>query len=171
MAVAIAQERKSYVVTGDETTILHCLDDHLRSLPPGVIVTWNGARFDLPFISDRARLHNIDLGLHLVPDTRTRSHRPPLRGHDGGYHASWFEHTHLDAYALYRSDVGASLGIPCGLKSLARMARLTPVEVDRTEIHNLSPEELDAYVASDAELARELALRRWPTARLAIDVL
>ena len=51
------------------------------------------------------------------------------------------------------------------------MARLTPVEVDRTEIHNLSPEELDAYVASDAELARELALRRWPTARLAIDVL
>lgn len=171
MAVAVAQAGKSHVLTGDEASILRRLDACLASLAPGVLITWNGARFDLPFISDRARLLDIPLGLRLVPDHRTRTHRPPLPGHAGGYLASWYAHTHLDAYALYRSDVGASMGIPCGLKSLARLAGLTPVEVDRTDIHNLSPESLDAYVASDAELTRELALRRWPTAVRAIDAL
>lgn len=135
-----------------------------------MIVTWNGARFDLPFISDRAKRANISLGLELSENLRSQTRRDPLPGHCGGYFARWFNHRHLDAYAVYRADVGASLGIPCGLKALARFVGLEPVEVDRSQIHTLSQEDLDAYVASDAELTRELALRRWPTAVRAIDV-
>ena len=87
----------------------------------------------------------------------------------GGYTASWYQHRHLDAYQVYRADVGASLGLPCGLKPLARMVGLSPVEVDRARIHELTDTELERYVASDAVLTRELALRRWTTARLSID--
>jgi hypothetical protein len=63
------------------------------------------------------------------------------------------------------------MGIPCGLKPLARLLGFVPVEVDREAIHELSAKELEDYVASDAILARELALRRWPTASRAIDTL
>ena len=41
-------------------------------------------------------------------------------GHRGAYRASWFEHGHLDAYRLYRGDVGPALRISCSLKSIAR---------------------------------------------------
>jgi len=169
VAIAVAGASQSMVFTGDETTILTELDAYLQMVAPGVLVTWNGARFDLPFISDRARICNVELGLVLVPDARTRTRRDPLPGHQGGYLARWHQHSHLDAYAVYRADVGALLGIPCGLKPLARLLGIQPVEVDRAEIHTLSAEALDAYVASDAEITRELALRRWPTAQRAID--
>ena len=169
VAIAIAGESRSWVFTGSEADILRRTDLHIRSLAAGVLVTWNGARFDLPFIADRANTLGVELGLTLVADKRARSRRDPLPGHQGGYLANWHAHTHLDAYRVYRADVGASLGIPCGLKTLARFAGLEPVEVDRTMIHELTDDELHAYVASDAELARELALRRWPTAVQAID--
>ena len=149
--------------------MLRRLDQHLAELPNGVIVTWNGSRFDLPFISDRARHLGLTLGLRLRPDHRYRSSRDPLPGHIGGYVASWHDHCHLDAYVVYRNDVGASLHLPCGLKPLARLVGLDPVEVDREAIHALSPAALAEYVASDAVLTRELALRRWPTASRSID--
>lgn len=89
----------------------------------------------------------------------------------GGYVASWYEHSHLDTYLVYRADVGAFMHIPCGLKSLARFTGLSPVEVDRERIHELTTEELHAYVASDAIMTRELTLRRWNTAKRSIDTL
>jgi len=169
VAVALCGTDWSTVFDGDEADILTELDDAIRALEPGVIVTWNGSRFDLPFISDRARHLGLSLGLELTADPHHRSRHDPLPGHSGGYRATWYGHQHLDAYLVYRADVGASLGIPCGLKPLSRMLGLEPVEVDREAIHELSAEALNEYVASDAVLARELAIRRWPTAQRAID--
>jgi hypothetical protein len=91
-------------------------------------------------------------------------HRGPLIGHEGAYRATWHGHGHLDAYRLYRADVGRVLRVSCGLKSIARMVGLDPVEVDRERIHELAPDDLAAYVASDARLARLLAIRRLPAA-------
>lgn len=169
VAVAVAGEGWSTVIDGDEHHILTELEHAVASLPAGVLVTWNGGRFDLPFIHDRAARAGLSLGLHLAPDTLWRSTHEPLPGHSGGYTGWWHQHRHLDAYRVYRADVGASLGLPCGLKPLSRLLGLRPVEVDRGAIHELSRDELSAYVASDAVLARELALRRWPTASRAID--
>ena len=175
VAVAVAGPEETLVFGGashhTEAELLASLDAYIAALEPGVLVTWNGARFDLPFLADRAETCEVRLGLQLVADRRTRTHRDPLPGHEGGYFARWHQHRHLDAYAVYRADVGASLGIPCGLKPLSRLFGLEPVEVDRENIHDLSPLELDAYVASDAVLTRELALRRWATAVHAVDVL
>ncbi len=170
VAVAISGPSEDLVLDGSEAVILVETDRILATLPPGVIVTWNGGNFDLPFLADRAAMHGITLGLRLTRAAEAAGRHEPLPGHAGSYRARWYRHGHLDAYQLYRADVGAVLGLPCGLKPLARHVGLPVVEVDRERIHELSPEEQRAYVVSDAQLARALAQRR-PTALAAVDQL
>lgn len=145
---------------GTEADSLADLDQHLAGLEPGILVTWNGGCFDLPFLSERAVLCGVTLGLRLVHDPLIPgSHQRPQRP-AGGYRARWHSHGHLDAYQVFRADVGASMGLSCALKSLARLVGLEVVEVDRQRIHELSDDERSAYVVSDARLARALINRR-----------
>ncbi len=169
VTVALAGQGYEEVFTGPEAQLLTDLDERLAQLEPGVIATWNGAAFDLPFIADRAAQHGVPLGLRLEHDRAITMRRAPLPGHRGAYRASWFDHGHLDAYRLYRGDVGPAMRISCSLKSIARFVGLSPIEVDRTKIHDLSNEALHAYAASDARLARILTERRWGTACRFID--
>lgn len=171
VAVALTGHDWAQVWDGDEVRILTDLDAAIADLEPGVITTWNGARFDLPFLADRAAIRDVSLGLHLESGQTERSPHDPLPGHRGGYRAGWHGHAHLDAYQVYRADVGAFMGLPCGLKPLARLMGISPVEVDRARIHELTAEELHDYVASDAIITRELTLRRWKTAQQSIDSL
>lgn len=172
VAAAVVSARERLVFVGDEATLLLDLDAALAEMAPGVLVTWNGLRFDLPFIALRARMRRLDLGLRLDPeplewrrDDEARGSAAPrtsrrVRWGPPSPAASWGAHRHLDAYRLYRGDVGQTLGLSCALKPLSRFLGYEPVEVDRSRIDLLTPTELDAYVSSDAELARELALRR-----------
>ncbi|HET6949101.1 MAG TPA: 3'-5' exonuclease [Acidimicrobiales bacterium] len=164
VTAALSTAAGDEVFTGDEAALLAALDERLRDLPPGVIATWNGATFDLPFVADRAAVCGVALGLRLTRDPTVVLHRDPLAGHLGAYRATWYAHGHLDAYRIYRSDVGRVLGVSCGLKSIARMVGLAAVEVDRERIHELPPAALAAYVASDARLTRLLVVRRLPGA-------
>lgn len=170
VTVALAGPGFEEVFTGSsEHQLLQDLDARLHQLEPGVIATWNGAAFDLPFLADRAARHGVRLGLRLQHDHTITMRRAPLPGHPGAYRARWFDHHHLDAYRLYRGDVGPALRISCSLKSIARFVGLAAVEVDRTKIHDLSNEALHAYAASDARLARILTERRWATASRFVD--
>jgi DNA polymerase elongation subunit (family B) len=169
LTIALASPGFEETFTGPEHELLAELDERIAHLEPGVIATWNGAAFDLPFIADRASLYDMHLGLCLQLDPAMAMRREPLPGHAGAYRASWYRHGHIDAYRLYRGDVGPSLRISCSLKSIARFVGLAPVEVDRTKIHDLSNEALHAYAASDAKLARVLTERRWATASRFID--
>lgn len=157
------------VFTGPEPSLLGALDARLAELEPGVVATWNGAAFDLPFIAERAERYGLRLGLRLRLDPRLRSHHDPLPGHRGSYRARWHRHGHIDTYRLYRGDVGAMLRLSCSLKAIARAVGLAPVEVDRARIHELDREVLHAYAASDARLARVLTERRWSTASRFVD--
>ena len=150
-------------------SILTQLDDRLAELAPGVLATWNGAAFDLPFLADRAALLDLPLGLRLQHDPSIRMRHQPLPGHPGAYRARWHRHGHIDAYRLYRGDVGPALRVSCSLKSIARLVGLAPLQVDRSHIHDLSREVLHAYAASDARLARVLTERRWGTAARFVD--
>lgn len=170
VSVALVGPDTEVVLQGPEAGILTRLDRLIGSLPPGVVVTWNGAAFDLPFLADRAAVHGVRLGLRLRHDPAIRPRSAPLPGHPGAYRAAWYGHRHLDGYNLYRADVGAVLGLPCGLKPIAKLVGLEVVEVARAAIHELDEHELRAYVASDARLARALVARRWPAARSAVDV-
>ena len=169
LTIALSSDGVDELFTGPEPELMRELDDRLATMEPGVIATWNGAAFDLPFMADRAALHGVTLGLRLQHDHAITMRRAPLPGHRGAYRASWFDHGHLDAYRLYRGDVGPALRISCSLKSIARFVGLAPIEVDRTKIHDLSNEALHAYAASDARLARILTERRWGTASRFVD--
>lgn len=169
LTVALSMGSHDETFSGRESTLLCDLDERLRSLPPGVIATWNGSAFDLPFLAYRAALHRLDLGLRLLLDPGLRTSRAPLPGHPGAYRGAWHAHRHLDAYRLYRSDVGPVLRVSCSLKSIARLVGLTPVEVDRERVHDLSHEALHAYASSDARLARVLTERRMPGAARFVD--
>jgi uncharacterized protein YprB with RNaseH-like and TPR domain len=169
VTVALSLPGHDEIFSGRESTLLFDLAERLRSLPAGVLATWNGAAFDLPFLAQRAELHRLDLGLHLRLDASLRDHRAPLPGHRGAYRGAWHRHSHLDAYRMYRGDVGPVLRVSCSLKSIARLVGLAPVEVDRTRIHDLSREALHAYASSDARLARVLAERRMPGALRFVD--
>lgn len=169
VTVALSGEEVDQVFSGDEVCILSELDQCLREIPPGVIATWNGSAFDLPFIHQRSRMYGLPSGLRLRLDRTINRKYPPLPGHEGAYRARWYRHGHLDAYRVYRADVGPAVRISCSLKSIARFVGLRPVEVDRTRIHDLSNEALHAYAASDARLARVLTERRWGTASRHID--
>ncbi|MEI7592282.1 MAG: 3'-5' exonuclease [Actinomycetes bacterium] len=155
----------------DEASLLTQLDAFLKALPAGVLVTWNGARFDLPYLATRADIVGVTLGLHLELGVVFEGLHEPLPGHAGAYRASWFQHDHLDAYLVYRADVGPALGLSCRLKTLASLVGLEPVEVDAGRVHELTAAELSAYVGSDARCTAELARRRWVTARRWVDAL
>jgi DNA polymerase elongation subunit (family B) len=168
VTVALSLPGHDEIFSGRESTLLFDLDQRLRSLSPGVIATWNGAAFDLPFLAHRAAAHGLDLGLRLLRDP-TLIVRDPLPGLAGAFRGAWHRHSHLDAYRMYKGDVGPVLRVSCSLKSIARLVGLAPVEVDRTRIHDLSREALHAYASSDARLARVLTERRMPGAARFID--
>ncbi len=160
LAVALVGEDFSAVFDGAETDLLADLNQHLADLRPGILVTWNGGCFDLPFLSERAAVCGVPLGLRLVHDPLIPGGNQSPQRLVGGYRARWHCHGHLDAYQVFRADVGASMGISCALKPLARLVGLDVVEVDRQRIHELSDDERSAYVVSDARLARALICRR-----------
>ena len=164
LAVAVSGPDWEHVLWGDETGLLIALDQLLSELAPGVLCTWNGGRFDLPFLARRAALARLSLGLSLSACAqRFADDDAPV------YRASWYRHRHLDVYRVYRADVGRALGVSCALKSIAGLVGLQAVEVDRERVHELDDDALAAYVASDARLAKQLAARRWASAQRAID--
>ena len=170
VAVAIDGVGGREVFTGAERLLLRSVDRWLRRARPGILVTWNGAGFDLPFLADRAAVLGVPLGLELAADAALDGRHPPLTGHDHPYRARWHRHLHLDACCLYRA-LHAGEERSFGLKLTAREHGLVPVEVDSSRIHELTPAELQRYVASDAFLARCLAERRWLDAGGHLDAL
>lgn len=144
----------------DEAALLTAADAAVAELSSGVLVTWNGSGFDLPFIAHRAGLLGLDLGLVTVFDPTIPGRHEPLPGHPGRVRGRWHRLGHLDGYQAYRADVGQNLPLSCGLKALARFVGLPVVEVDRARIHELPVAERRRYVASDAWLARALIERR-----------
>ena len=66
VAVALATSDGTAVFTGAERDLLDRVESTLATLEPGVLVTWNGAGFDLPFLVDRARVCGAHLSLELA---------------------------------------------------------------------------------------------------------
>ena len=165
--VALSSRSADEVFTGDEATLLHALDRRLRTLPPGIVATWNGATFDLPFIADRARLLGVDLGLHLCLDRRLTLRRAPLPGHAGAYRGAWHHHGHLDTFRLYGDTGGPAPWV--SLRTIGRLLGLGGQAGGACRSHDLTNEALHAHAPSDARLARVLAMRRWSAATRLID--
>lgn len=169
VTVALSGRKLDEVFVGPEHELLAALDRRLATLEPGVIATWNGSTFDLPFIADRARLLGLDLGLQLCLDRRLTLHRAPLPGHAGAYRAAWYRHTHIDTFRLYGHPSPSSHWT--SLRVIGRVLGLgAPGHGEanhRTQA--LTNEALHAHAPSDARLARVLAERRWSVAARLVD--
>ena len=165
LAAAVSTATEEFVLTGSEPSILTRLDELLAELPPGVLVTWNGARFDLPFVARRCELQQLRCGLELRRDTRLERRSD----HGGLLRARWHRHTHLDAYQVWCNDLRRVIPMSCSLKAVAALLGWRPVTTDITQVHLLAEDRLAGYVASDARLARRSAEVRWPTAAPFID--
>lgn len=170
VAAAVSWEDGDTVVTGpSEAALLVALDECLAELEPGVLVTWNGAAFDLPFLASRAAVWGVALGLELHWDPKwARVGRQPLPGHIGSYVATWHAHGHLDAYRAWRT-LTADPDESCALKAVARRHGLEAVELERSLLHEEGLAALRRYASSDASLARRLALARWNQIRRFVD--
>lgn len=162
VAIAVCTRDHDHVFDGAEAEVLRGVDQLLRSLEPGILVTWYGSGFDLPFLQARATAAHIPLGLRIEPLDLDASR---------GVRGLWHAHRHLDAYRVYRNDLGRLLDLSCSLKSVSRFLGYEPMEVDVEHLHHLPLAELRAYVASDARLSRAAALRRWATAAPFVDQL
>jgi hypothetical protein len=168
VAAAVSTPDGDQVLLGDEAELLERLDALLTSLPPGVLVTWNGRCFDLPFVACRAATLGVPLQLELWSDDEPQG-PGPWPPPPGGYRGRWGAHGHLDGYGAFRSDVRRVLGLSCGLKAMARLVGLAPIEVDYEQLHRIGADELGAYVASDARLAMQLVSRRLPAVLASVD--
>jgi len=170
LAVAVARPDGVTVFDdNDESQLLSRLDGYLAAAEPGVLATWNGGGFDLPYLATRAARTGVEIGLRLRLDATLDDHHEPLAGHAGAYRATWHRHRHLDVYRLSRAEVDPTAPTSCSLKAVARAAGLRPIEVDTSQVHRLRAIDLAAYVASDARCTLELTRQRWPEAQSWID--
>ena len=67
VAVAVSTAEEDFVLLGEELNILKDLEELISSLSPGVLITWNGNSFDMPFIAERAARAEVPLGLRFGP--------------------------------------------------------------------------------------------------------
>lgn len=162
--ISLCDDPRNPVVFGgdDEAKLLQSFIEAVGA-GSGPLVTWNGSVFDIPFIQDRAAI----LGLPDVRDALEMEHDPdlvpkydPLPGHLGGYRARIAGREHIDLAYLVKGDAEAR-GISWSLKPYVKdVLGLSPVEVGRQRMHELSEAELDEYVASDAVVTLLLARHR-----------
>lgn len=150
--------------SGDEADLLDELDAALAELEPGILTTWNGSGFTLPYLADRATLCAVDLGLRLAADPRLRLRGEQLVGHTTGYRAAWYAHRHLDAARLYRSGRRPLVEVTTLLRALgrpgrARMDDVGPADVPGAELTHAATH---AFAANDARLVRTMIENRLP---------
>ncbi|HNG22690.1 MAG TPA: 3'-5' exonuclease, partial [Microthrixaceae bacterium] len=93
VAVAVATPDGDRVFQGAEDLVLHRTDELMSELDPGIVVTWNGSGFDLPFLAERAQRLGVTLGLDLWDDGPERTEPGVVRGR-------WYAHDHLDGQRL-----------------------------------------------------------------------
>lgn len=160
-AIGLSTPRFERLFTGDEARMIEDLELQLQHLEPGVLATWNGSILDLPYIAHRAAVHDIPLGLTMVPDSRNARGRRPLPGHPGPYRSVWGRHRHLDTFLVYGDVTPAS-----PWSALLGRRRRRGVIADTGDLLN---EAMHAHAASDARLARCLAERKGVPALRSID--
>lgn len=153
-----------------ETKILSSLQKILtKDLSPGVLTTWNGSVFDLPFLQARMYKNTVLNDLKLYYDASLPVKYAPTPGFLGGYRAVWGEHKHCDIAKTFKLQAEKA-NISWSLKPVARFNGLNPIEVDRVNMHLLTPQQERDYVASDAIVTRELKLLADDSADLTVDI-
>jgi DNA polymerase elongation subunit (family B) len=148
----------------NESRLLRSLDAWMtdKDTEPGLIITYNGANFDIPFLLTRSDINDVALGISAKVHSARRGPYGVRKGHAGGYIVKWetktTPHDHVDIWLPY-IKIAKAAGIKAGLKVIAKHYGYTPIEVDRNEMASLSVAQRAAYNLSDVEVTYELAKR------------
>lgn len=146
----------------DERRLLRAVRCHFADLPAGVVVTWNGAVFDGPYLAGRADALGVERPCMLFEDRRiTPKYEPQPTFAARGYHpifaaAGTGLHEHVDVAYLWR-DWADGHQVRWGLKPVAKALGVEAIEVDRTRMDDLSKPERIAYCLSDVLATLALA--------------
>lgn len=159
VAVSLAYSENAEVIVLDssnEEEILSSLDTLIASRK-GLLITWNGSGFDMPFLHKRYVATGVTTGLIVGVDPSIPSKYPMNQGLGPPVRVSWHSAAHVDIANIY-SQFALDAKIKWSLKNVAKHLGYTPVEVDRERIHALSLQDLREYVASDATVTLQLAM-------------
>lgn len=155
-SLAYSDSDKVDVLDGSsEVEILQGIE-RVLSTRTGLLISWNGAGFDLPFLSARYRITGTATSLRVAVDTNIPAKYAPPPGLGLPVRSSWNHLAHVDIAYLY-AGVAREGNVKWSLKSVAKHLGYSPVEVDRERVHALSTEEIREYVASDAHVTMKLA--------------
>lgn len=135
-----------------------------RILGPQLVVTWNGAFFDVSVTVDRARTNGLDLAddlqMHVTANDGSDTFHPVvnkypvMEGHTHPYELVWAGHPHVDLMQVFQDVTGRQASLkPTSTAQLD----LTPIQVDYERMHELSLRQLAEYTASDVMITRQLA--------------
>lgn len=169
--VALSTAGGDRVFEGDEVDVLGGVDRVLADLEPGILATWNGSGFALPYLADRAGATGVRLGLHLAADPRLRPRGEMLVGHRGAYRAAWYDHQHLDAARLFRSGRRPLIDVEVLLRGIGWVgsARTRPGGVGAMPDAELTHDATHAHAVNDARLVRSLVEARLPAVARQVD--
>ena len=187
--VVVSTAKEDVVFDHDsEAQLLVETDRYIKQLAPGLITTWNGVFFDIPFIVDRMTYLRLNkprsllgmlgvtdvyvdrlrtVGLNPIAQPGLKPKYSYLPGHDVGYGMVWKTsdnwgdlnvHQHLDISFAYKG-FAEEHEMKHSLKPVAKAHGILMIEVDREKMHLLTPEERHDYVVSDGRGTRALALR------------
>ncbi len=147
---------QTIVLSGDERHILQGLADYLNARPAGEeLDAWNSHGFDIPFLGRRGDLHGEHLtgwGLALH-DSAVPGTFHTVGGFDQPQGLTWTTpaggtHRDVDVMLTIKNAKLRGRG-QLGLKPTARAFGAEPIELDRTRLHEYTPQERTEYVASD----------------------
>lgn len=171
-SVSVSSDSEDWVFDDDnELNLLTSLSGLITSLDSGILVTWNGSAFDLPFLHDRYKINALPgYPILLRPSSRPTKYAP-IGGHTCGYHADgllWGKHLHADIQWAWESRA-KEMDVKWSLKPLATALNLNPVIEDAANLHLISSESRAKYNLSDAVVTRKLAIHESINLRLWID--
>lgn len=131
-----------------------------------VVVGWNSAVFDFPFLHARCLMNGVEPFFEMTLNPAIVPKYSPLPGYEGGYDVvvsnSRRGLSHVDIAYRYK-DWATQNGVTWSLKPVAIANGIDMIEVDREHMERLSRQERMAYNLSDTvgtyALARLLACK------------
>jgi hypothetical protein len=146
----------------DERRLLAAAQEWVAKLDAGMLVGWNSAVFDFPFLSHRHQINRVLFGYRLTPDPDIVPKYEPVTGFEGGVKVSLVAaggyHEHVDIAYRYRDWTEANQ-VKWSLKPVARAHGIDVIEVEREHMERLGVAQRMAYGLSDVVATYELAVR------------
>jgi DNA polymerase elongation subunit (family B) len=162
-------ELETVIEGGNEVERLERLGSVLSDLEQSIVVGWNSAVFDFPFLATRSEMCGVDLDLVMVADASIVPKYCFTPPHTSGYRVQIGKHRHADIAYAYQAWANEA-EVTWSLKPVCTALGIEMVKVDASRMQDLTREQLIAYNLSDVRGTYALAERLGEDLEAYIDV-